>query len=80
MQRSAAQSARNAWPTPTVTRLHRTLRCAKGAVATTVGFARKGRRTVHYLVVHRIVQCAHGQKATIAYQMELQRLLAALGL
>jgi hypothetical protein len=26
------------------------------------------------------VRCAHGQKARIAYQMELQRLLAALGL
>jgi hypothetical protein len=33
-----------------------------------------------YPVVHRTVRCAHGQKATIAYQMELQRLLAALGL
>jgi hypothetical protein len=32
------------------------------------------------LVVHRTVWCAHGQKTTIAYQMELQRLLAALGL
>ena len=30
--------------------------------------------------VHWIVRCAHGQKARIAYQMELQRLLAALGL
>jgi hypothetical protein len=31
-------------------------------------------------VVHRTVRCAHRQKAIIAYQMELQRLLAALGL
>jgi hypothetical protein len=30
--------------------------------------------------VHRTVRCAHRQKARIAYQMELQRLLAALGL
>jgi hypothetical protein len=30
--------------------------------------------------VHRIVRCAHEKKARIAYQMELQRLLAALGL
>ena len=30
--------------------------------------------------VHRTVRCLHGQKARIAYQMELQRLLAALGL
>jgi hypothetical protein len=29
---------------------------------------------------HRTVRCAHGQKARIAYQMELQRLLATLGL
>jgi hypothetical protein len=31
-------------------------------------------------VVHRTVRCASGQKARIAYQMEFQRLLAALGL
>jgi hypothetical protein len=54
---------------------HRTIRCAKGAVATTVGFARKGRRS-HLFTVW----CAHRQKATIAYQMKLQRLQAALGL
>jgi hypothetical protein len=35
---------------------------------------------VHCTVVHRTIRCTHGQKATIAYQMELQRLLAALGL
>jgi hypothetical protein len=32
------------------------------------------------LVVHRTVQCATRQKARIAFQLELQRLLAALGL
>jgi hypothetical protein len=31
-------------------------------------------------VVHQTVRCAHGQKAIIAYQMELKRLLAVLGL
>jgi hypothetical protein len=31
-------------------------------------------------VVHRIVRCANRHKARIAYQMEIQRLLAALGL
>jgi hypothetical protein len=31
-------------------------------------------------VVHRIVRCPNRQKAKIAYQMEIQRLLAALGL
>jgi hypothetical protein len=30
--------------------------------------------------VHRTIWCAHGQKARTAYQMELSRLLAALGL
>ena len=47
-----------------------------------VGFARNGRKslTIHFLVVHRTVRCAHGQKATRALQMELKRLLAALGL
>jgi hypothetical protein len=77
-------------PAPTVgsaisgrrTRPHRTVQCAKGVVAATVSFARKGRRLriVHCLVVHRTVRCVHEQKATIAFQMGLQRLLAALGL
>jgi hypothetical protein len=51
-------------------------------VATTVGFARKGResRIVHYLVVHRTARCAHGQKATRAFQIELKWLLVALEL
>jgi hypothetical protein len=31
-------------------------------------------------VVHRTVRCATRQKARIAFQLELQRLLAALGL
>jgi hypothetical protein len=31
-------------------------------------------------VVHRTVRYANGQKARIAYQMEIQRLLAGLGL
>jgi hypothetical protein len=31
-------------------------------------------------VVHRTVRCANQQKAGIAYQMEIQQLLAALGL
>jgi hypothetical protein len=81
-QRSVAQSASDAWPAPTVTRTHRTIRCTKGAMAATVGCARKGRRshTVHCLVVHRTIQCAHGQKDNYCLQMELQRLLTALGL
>jgi hypothetical protein len=51
-QRSAAQSAGDAWPDPTVTWSHRTVRCApdsvrcaKGVEGATVGFAGKGRRS-----------------------------------
>jgi hypothetical protein len=81
-QRSAEQSAGDAWTSPTVTRQHQIVRCATSVVATMVGFTRKGRksRNVPCPVGHRTVRCAHGQKATMAFQMELQRLLAALGL
>jgi hypothetical protein len=60
---------------------HWIVRCATSIVAATVGFARKGRKshTVPCPVVHRTVRCSHGQKATMAFQMELQLLLAALG-
>jgi hypothetical protein len=51
-QRSAAQSARDAWPTPTVGWGHRTVRCAPDSVRCanqtkdpTVGYARNGRRS-----------------------------------
>jgi hypothetical protein len=68
--------------TPDCLVCHRTVRYATSVVAATVSFARKGRksRTVQCSVLHRIVWCAHGQKATMAFQMELQQLLAALGL
>jgi hypothetical protein len=55
-QRSAAKSAGNAWPAPTVGRGHRTVRCAPDSVrcakchkSATVGCARLGResRTRH---------------------------------
>jgi hypothetical protein len=91
-QRSAAQSAGDAWPAPTVDRGHRTVRCAPDSVrcanqpgVATVGCTRIGRRsrTGHEQccpVVHRTVQCATRQKAKIAFLVGLQRLLAALGL
>jgi hypothetical protein len=81
-QRSAAQLVGDAWTSPTVTRPHRTVRCATGAVAATVSFARKGRKShiVPCPVGHRTIRCAHGQKETMAFQMELQWLLATLGL
>jgi hypothetical protein len=44
-QRSAAQSAGDAWPEPTVSWSHRTVRCAKRTEGATVGFTRKGRRS-----------------------------------
>jgi hypothetical protein len=51
-QRSAAQSAGDAWPATTVGRGHRTVRCAPDSVwcancprGPTVGCARKGRRS-----------------------------------
>jgi hypothetical protein len=53
-----------------------------GPWLTMAGFAKKGRKlhTVHCPVVHRTVRCVHRQKAIRAFQMELKRLLAALGL
>jgi hypothetical protein len=44
-KRSAAQSARDAWPTPTVGWGHRTVRCANQPEDPTVGYARNGRRS-----------------------------------
>jgi hypothetical protein len=48
----------------------------------TVDFARIGRKSCIVLcpVGHRTVRCAHRQKAIRAFEMELKRLLAALGL
>jgi hypothetical protein len=68
-QRWAARSAGDTWTSPMVRRQHRTIRCAtrlsgvpRGAMAATVGFAEKGRksRTVHCPVVHRTVRCTRG--------------------
>jgi hypothetical protein len=56
-QWSAARSAGDAWPTPTVTRPHWTVwcapdsvRCAKGTEGSTVGFAREGKKLDTVLV------------------------------
>jgi hypothetical protein len=81
-QQSVARSADNTWPGLTITWSHRTVWCAPDSVwcakwtkGSTVDFARKGKRsgTIH-------VRCVNRQKARITYQMEIQRLLAALGL
>jgi hypothetical protein len=44
-QRSAVQSARDAWPTPMVGWGHRTVRCTNQPEDPTVGYARNGRRS-----------------------------------
>jgi hypothetical protein len=91
-QRSAAQSASDAWPEPTITWSHRTVwcapdsvRCAKGAEGATVGFARKRRRSstgqeLFMSGVHRSIRCTTRQKARIAFLLDLQRILAVLRL
>jgi hypothetical protein len=77
----SAQSAGDMWPAPTITRLHRTVRCAMRAGGCNDRFCQRTKEIAYCScpVVHRTVRCAHEQKAIIAYQMELQRLLAALG-
>jgi hypothetical protein len=56
-----------------------TVQCAKRTEGATVSFARKGRRSgTGQATVH--VWCATRQKARIAFQMKLQRLLGPLGL
>lgn len=73
---------------PTVSRRHRTIRCAiglsgvpRGQWLAAVGFAKERSKsgTIHCPVVHQTVRCVHGHKTTKAYQMELQRLLGSLG-
>jgi hypothetical protein len=78
----SAESVGDAWPASTVTRSHRTVQCGTRVGGCNGRLRQKGKEiaTIHCPLGHRTVQCAHGQKTTIAYQMELQRLLAALGL
>jgi hypothetical protein len=71
---------------PTVGRVHRTVwcaldrvRCANGPQGATVGYAYFGRRSCTGLSTGP-VRCATRQKARLAFQVGLQRLLAALGL
>jgi hypothetical protein len=62
----------------TVGRSHRTVRCANRSEDPTVGFARKGKGSYQTATV--VVRCTTRQKARIAFQVDLQQLLAALGL
>jgi hypothetical protein len=84
-QRSAAQSAGDTWPGPTVTWLHRTMcsaprgpRAQRSASPEKEG-DRAPDKHCSCAVVHWTVRCANRQKARMTFQMELQRLLAALG-
>jgi hypothetical protein len=85
-QRSAAQSAGDAWPAPTVGRGHRTVRCALDSVRCTIGpeTTTVGCTFFWKAFTHRTttvtVRCTTRQKARLAFQDCLQRLLAALGL
>jgi hypothetical protein len=72
-QRSAAKSAGDAWPAPTVGWGHRTVRCAPDSVWC-------ANQPEVATVVHRTVRCATQQKARFAFQECLQRLLDALWL
>jgi hypothetical protein len=85
-QRSAAESAGDAWPAPMVGRGHRTVSGAPTGLklqrSATPGM--EGNRAPdmnsHCPVVQRTVRCTTQQKARFAFQECLQRLLAALGL
>jgi hypothetical protein len=77
---------------PTVDWSHRTVRCASDSVrcasgpgGPTVGCARYGRKSstgqvLSCPVEHRTVRCTTKQKARFSFQVDLQQLLAALGL
>jgi hypothetical protein len=74
-QRSPAQSACDAWPAPMVSWAHRTVSGAP------TGPPANGRmRQIRKGVAHRTVRCTTRQKARIAFQIDLQWLLAAMGL
>jgi hypothetical protein len=84
-QRSVAQSSGDAWPAPTVGR-----GTGLSGAPTDLEMRRSSapekegdrHRTVYSdcPVAHRTVRCATRQKARIALFVDLQRLLAALGL
>jgi hypothetical protein len=85
-QRSAAKSACDAWPAPTVGWGHQTVSGAptSAKLQRSVAPGMEGNRAPDMNcgcpVAHRTVRCATRQKATLAFQECLQRLLAALGL
>jgi hypothetical protein len=86
VQWSAAKSAGDAWPAPTVDRGHQTLSGAptspKIQRSAALGMEGDPHRTYYSgcPVVHRTVRCATRQKARITFLVGFQRLLATLGL
>jgi hypothetical protein len=86
VQRSAAQSAGDAWYAPTVGRGHRTVSGAP--TATNLQRSSAPEKDGDHApdmnsvcpVVHRTVRCTTRQKATLAFLVGLQRLLAVFGL
>jgi hypothetical protein len=85
-QRSASQLVGDAWPAPTVSWSHRTVSGAPTGPKDQRLAApdKEGDRAPDSYcscsVVRRTVRRATRQKARIAFQLDLQRLLAALGL
>jgi hypothetical protein len=85
-QRLAAKSVGNTWPKPMIGWAHRTVSGAPtGPPAQRSDAPGKERNRAPDCysscpVVHRTIRCATRQKAGIAFQVGLQRLLAALGL
>lgn len=92
LQRSAERSTGDTWPSQQSlgrTRLSGVRRTLSGAprgprAQRSVSLEKEGDQApdkyCSCLVVHRTVWCATRQKARIAFQFDLQRLLAALGL
>jgi hypothetical protein len=78
-QRSVAQSTGDAWPAPTVGRgtgqcpVRQLARCCNGRLCQKRKEISTGQATV-------AVRCTTRQKASLAFHVDLQRLLAALGL
>jgi hypothetical protein len=85
-QRSATKLAGDTWPAPTVRRGHRTVSGAPtdAEVQRSSAPEKEGdpHRTVYSdcPVAHRTVRCATRQKARLAFRVDIQRFLAAVGL
>jgi hypothetical protein len=77
-QRSTVKSAGNTWLEPTVSWAHQTVRCDNGVAGSTVG--RQERKEIAHWTATVAARCTTRQKTGIAFQVGLQRLLAALAL